>query len=455
MKATRQAQRSLLLVSAALFATTNAQAVYVFTTVDYPGSSFTDVRGINNVGQIVGYTEVTPNGFTYSNGIFSALTAPPGYAGGASLAINDRGTIVGQAYDANFNVGVGYALTNGVYQYFSHPGYQFTEARAINNAGLITGFAYSANGASPTVGFIYDPTTSTFTDLSFSTNNYTIAQGINTAGQVVGSTTNGSSIMSFFRDTNGTITTFQVNGLATRARGINDQGLITGFLGGGSGFVGSSQGYQVLTISGAAQTIPEGINNAGQISGFYIDMAGGTHGFIGSPASLPVGTTVGGAFVFNVTVIANVPIFIDPIVAAGYSYATGAGDPNFATVELPIGIGDSLYTLSVGGLEFLLAGGDVFDFRNHGFLAGVDTFSISGIELSAGLDPTNPNAFITQISFVSSGRFTGTQTPLLANTSVPEPETIGLMGIAALIALSSRRSGRAKRRLAIHARLRY
>ena len=49
----------------------------------------------------------------------------------------------------------------------------------------------------------------------------------------------------------------------------------------------------------------------------------------------------------------------------------GIGDPKFASVQLPIGIGDSLYTLIVHGQAFGLAGGDTFDFATHGFANGV------------------------------------------------------------------------------------
>lgn len=51
--------------------------------------------------------------------------------------------------------------------------------------------------------------------------------------------------------------------------------------------------------------------------------------------------------------------------AIGYDYATGAGDPLFASVELPIGIGDSLYTLTEpgtlapAGLAFLVLVGSL------------------------------------------------------------------------------------------------
>ena len=55
----------------ALMASASAQADYVFTTIDYPGATFTDVRGLNNMGQVVGYASldgITNFGFVYSGG---------------------------------------------------------------------------------------------------------------------------------------------------------------------------------------------------------------------------------------------------------------------------------------------------------------------------------------------------------------------------------------------------
>jgi hypothetical protein len=63
---------------------------------------------------------------------------------------------------------------------------------------------------------------------------------------------------------------------------------------------------------------------------------------------------------------------------------------------------------------------------------GVDRFRILGIEMSAGLDPGNVTAFITGLTFVSEGSFTGTMTPLTAQ--VPEPSVLALLGLG-LIAL--------------------
>jgi hypothetical protein len=66
-----------------------------------------------------------------------------------------------------------------------------------------------------------------------------------------------------------------VNGVCTRARGINDSGQITGWTRPcspgthASGFVGSFPGpsFQSLSAPGACDTIPQAIDNAGRIVG--------------------------------------------------------------------------------------------------------------------------------------------------------------------------------------------
>jgi hypothetical protein len=146
-------------------------------------------------------------------------------------------------------------------------------------------------------------------------------------------------------------------------------------------------------------------------------------------------------FVFlPVPVTAGVPILIDPVVVEGYDYAIGDGDPLFASVVLPQAIGDGVYELSYGDQSLTLEGG-----VEHVFLGGgVAAFSVRGIEPGAALSPADPTAFVTELTFVTDGTFTGTMTPVTVE-AIPEPGTwalmaTGLLGLVAMRIRNGRRS---------------
>jgi hypothetical protein len=162
----------------------------------------------------------------------------------------------------------------------------------------------------------------------------------------------------------------------------------------------------------------------------------------GGPPQAFLPTIVNGVYNFVVENVGpNSVTFIDPFVTTGYDYATGAGDPNFASVLLPTGIGDNMFDLfRWNGSDYVDSGIDLTGGAQYFFGgAGVSRFSIRGIEVSAGLDPKNVTAFITGLTFVSPGNFTGTMTPLTVEVSaVPEPGTwallslsLGVMGLVA------------------------
>lgn len=88
------------------------------------------------------------------------------------------------------------------------------------------------------------------------------------------------------------------------------------------------------------------------------------------------------------------------------------------------------------GSSALFAVGDTFDFTTYDFL-GVSKFEITGIDPSAALDPTDITAFLTGITFMGTGSFTGTMEAITANVSAtPLPASLplfagglGMMGL--------------------------
>ena len=149
----------------------------------------------------------------------------------------------------------------------------------------------------------------------------------------------------------------------------------------------------------------------------------------GSPPIIALPSiTSSGVYNFHISGVGPTSVtFIDPKIAIGYFYETGMGNPNFASVTLP----------DVGGgkfdLTFLDGGKSVTDALNANSQfffgsGGVSTFEVTGIDPSAKLDPTNGGAFITGLTFVSAGDFTGTMTPITTEISaVPEPSTWAMM----------------------------
>ncbi len=69
-----------LLLAGGLALAGAARATYVFNTVDYPGAVMTDVRAVNNAGEIAGYASfdgLTHFSFTYAAGVFTPLPVSP------------------------------------------------------------------------------------------------------------------------------------------------------------------------------------------------------------------------------------------------------------------------------------------------------------------------------------------------------------------------------------------
>jgi len=86
-----------------------------------------------------------------------------------------------------------------------------------------------------------------------------------------------------------------------------------------------------------------------------------------------------------------------------------------------------LYELVVSGLGI----DELFDFSILGF--DVTNFQIQGIETNALLDPNDPNAFVTGLTFTNGGIVNVTQTAITEFVNVPEPGTILLLGGGLLI----------------------
>ena len=147
---------------------------------------------------------------------------------------------------------------------------------------------------------------------------------------------------------------------------------------------------------------------------------------------------VDNSFEFTFPVQPGRTFFIDPEIAIGYDYAVSGG-PLFASVTAPTGINTSnIFDLIFGTSNVSITGGVAYNFGTP-----QSSFRIEGIDLTANLDPTNPLAFVTGVSFNSSGTVNVTQTPITFNTSsVPGP--IPLFGVGAAFGFSRKLRKRIK-----------
>jgi hypothetical protein len=200
----------------------------------------------------------------------------------------------------------------------------------------------------------------------------------------------------------------------------------------GTPYVVALKGLELRT-PGGQRTNP---NTASQ-SVSYFDFTPVTSGV---PINLPT-VGPGGGYMYSMTVLAGTEYFIDPSITVGYAYQIGAGDPNFASVQLPsIQSADFGLSYLYGGswLTTVVTPGGTFDFP-HG---GVTAFDVTGIDPALMLNPGNTTAFVTGLTFTADGSFTGTQTPL--TTAVPEPSSLVILvsGLGYL-ALRSRRGAMA------------
>ncbi|HVI10136.1 MAG TPA: hypothetical protein VND65_17740 [Candidatus Binatia bacterium] len=158
----------------------------VWITVDFPGSTFNQVLGINNNAQGAGYYQDSAGNFhpyIYNKvgGVFEELYLPNTTSAQAT-AINNAQTVVGFYLDSNQNAH-GWELMNGSYITLNYPGAAQTMVTGINNSNEIVGTFFDQAGG--THGFTYIKGQWTQID-DPSGIGVTILNGVNDGGTLVG-----------------------------------------------------------------------------------------------------------------------------------------------------------------------------------------------------------------------------------------------------------------------------
>jgi probable HAF family extracellular repeat protein len=275
-----------------------------FQPVDFQDAAATTVTGINNSGEIVGYS-TNSNGVTRAfrgrPGSLTTIDPPPLPDGSTAFsseadAINNRGDVV---VIGHYRAGARTYLFNGTsFTALSNTatGQPLLRPGGINDDPQVV-------GPRPTAvriiefpqGYVYDVNSSTFHDVTVFSNMSTYLAGINNTHRMVGSLQSGGPFITkaFYLESSD-VTNAQLidisGATSSVGSGINnaaDPGCIkhvgTYWTADGNshGFVHLQAGQlATFDVPNAVQTAAYGVNDNGDIVGSFQDKAGKTHGFL-------------------------------------------------------------------------------------------------------------------------------------------------------------------------------
>jgi uncharacterized protein (TIGR03437 family) len=257
---------------------------YTFTRLDVPGAKATYAYKINNTGQILGsYADTTGmHCFLRSAdaAVYTSFDTPDGNA--YCQGINNLGQVAGFFIDTKQGTRGFIRDASGEFTTFDFPGQGVQPVvAAINDLGEIVGTFGQPPFGGP--GYLRSPD-GKFTNLEAPQLGDLDPEAINNKGEIAGWALYGSSQgpqHGFLRSADGVYRRFDLPGTTTSTRiyALNNAGQFAGSMVGGPGFVSNIDGsfmlfrdYQVF-----------GINDTGQIVGSYLDVAGNSYAFLGTP----------------------------------------------------------------------------------------------------------------------------------------------------------------------------
>jgi hypothetical protein len=298
---------------------------YSFETFDDPADpntpTFTNLLGINNKGLIAGFygsgNAGDPNqGFLLTlPGTFTPEDFPSTLQNPALqtqlTGLNDKGIVVGYFYNTNNGVPVdnqfGFYEKDGVFTEVNNPNTPGlfnnpnpnkvlieNQLIGVNDHDIAVGFYNDAFGTSR--GYTYDIKTGKFSanindpNANSTGPGGTVTAAIDNKGDIAGFYTDTGGVIHGFLDNHGVFTTVDApNATETELLGLNDHGIAVGFdivNGVTHGIIYNTKTGTFITLddpNASGSTVFNGINDKGDIVGFYTDMAGNTHGLLATP----------------------------------------------------------------------------------------------------------------------------------------------------------------------------
>jgi len=174
-------------------------------TFDDPSGSWANALGVNNSGQVVGWSSLQQNATTpifhailWSGGM-QDLGTLPGWGNSKAHGINDSGQVVGNGFNSfnasfpdSFTDGHAFLWSGGMQDLGTLPGWSASIAYGINNNGQVVGDSFNSDSTSDTRAFLWS-SESGMQDLSLlpgvvgtGWSVLSSARAINDAGQIVG-----------------------------------------------------------------------------------------------------------------------------------------------------------------------------------------------------------------------------------------------------------------------------
>jgi len=282
-------------------------------SADHNSPTFNNLMGINNFGLIAGFygsgAAGDPNqGFLLTRpGTFTPENFP-GSAQTQLTGLNDLGVKVGYFYKTNEGTAIdnqfGFYLSGGVFHEVNNPKTPKpadvqagvspqieNQLMGVNDHNIAVGFYNDAAGHSH--GYTYNINSGTFSaDINDPNAVSTVSAAINNLGGIAGFYTDAQGAIHGFLNHNNHFTTVDAPGASeTELLGINDFGVAVGFdmvNGAMHGITFDSHTGKFTTLdapNGIGTTTLNGINDLGQIVGFYVDAHGNTDGLLATPAA--------------------------------------------------------------------------------------------------------------------------------------------------------------------------
>ncbi len=284
---------------------------YQFRTLNNSNDpTFNQLLGINNSGVIAGYfgsgAQGHPNKGYFLLPHYSQLDYRienfPGSVQTQVTGLNNRGVTVGfwsdqnNANQVNDNFGF-YAVGGRRFHTVNFPTTNpatppVDQLLGVNNHNLAVGFYTDAAGANH--GYEYNINRHSFRRVIVSGATSVTAAAINNRNAVAGFFTNAAGATdAFLQRSNGkTIDLAFPRASITQAFGVNDSNEVVGVYQLGTGSAATMHGFTwtarhgfatVDDPNGVGTTTVNGVNDRGQLVGFYVDSAGNTDGMLATP----------------------------------------------------------------------------------------------------------------------------------------------------------------------------